>query len=354
MNAVYDPIPNHVNRNRQETSSGNPPADCSNHRGHDPLSLIAASITACRAPCYGLSSPVETRTLDTLAVAIATTGRPAVLTETLREIGRQTSPPDLVLVCPLTEADVDRGALAALPFPVTIVPASAPGLAAQRNVLLRAIGASELVLFIDDDFLLAPTYLAALRALFSQRRDCVIATGHVIADGAVNRGYDVEEGRAILAAHETLPPSQIPCFNAYGCNMAVRWEALRGCCLFDEALPLYAWAEDVDFSRQAARHGAVLKNQAMAGVHLAAKHGRVSGVRFGYSQIANQVYLARKGTLSVPGCLRKAAENVAANLVGAIRGHEPYVDRRGRLAGNLIGIRDVLTGRSAPDRILGL
>ena len=136
--------------------------------------------------------------------------------------------------------------------------------------------------------------------------------------------------------------------------MAVRWSALRGHCLFDENLPLYAWAEDVDFSRQAARHGTVLKNAAMAGVHLAAKHGRVSGVRFGYSQIANQVYLARKGTLTVSGCLRKAIENVAANLVGAIRGDEPFVDRRGRLTGNLIGIRDVLTGRSSPARILTL
>ena len=77
-------------------------------------------------------------------------------------------------------------------------------------------------------------------------------------------------------------------------------------------------------------------------------------MRFGYSQIANQVYLARKGTLTASGCLRKAAENVGANLLGAIRGNEAYVDRRGRLAGNLIGIRDVLTGRSSPDRIFTL
>ena len=171
--------------------------------------------------------------MTTLAVAIATTGRPDVLSETLRELNRQTIAPDRVVVCPAKDADVEQAALSALPFAVTIVPAVAPGLAAQRNVLLRTLEATDLVLFIDDDFLLAPTYLAELRALFAARPDCTIATGFVVADGAVNRGYDVPEGRAILAAHVARAPTQSPCFNAYGCNMALRWSALRGHCTFD-------------------------------------------------------------------------------------------------------------------------
>ena len=289
-----------------------------------------------------------------LVVCIATTGRAAVLTETLRELCRQTRRPDRVFVCPARSVDVEDAEVSALPLPLMIVPASAPGLAAQRNRLLAAADDASLVLFLDDDFLPAPDYLAELEALFAARPDCVIATGHVLADGATNQGYSPDDGRAILQARPVPSRTLAPVFNAYGCNMAVRWSALRGRCLFDEALPLYAWAEDVDFSRQAARYGTVLKAGALVGVHLAAKHGRVSGLRFGYSQIANQVYLARKGTLTVSGCLRKAAENVAANLVGAIRGHEPFVDRRGRLAGNLLGIRDVLTGRSSPGRILSL
>ncbi len=98
----------------------------------------------------------------------------------------------------------------------------------------------------------------------------------------------------------------------------------------------------------------MLKAGAFVGVHFVAKRGRMSGVRFGYSKIANQVYPARKATLTVSGCIRQAAEDVAANLVGAIRGHEPFVDRRGRLAGSLLGIGDVLTGRSSPNRTLSL
>ncbi len=289
-----------------------------------------------------------------LLVCIATTGRASVLTEALREVCGQTRRPDRILVCPGRPGDVEDAAVSALPLPITIVDASAPGLAAQRNALLAAAVDASLVLFIDDDFLLAPDYLAQLEALFAARPDCVVATGDVLADGATNQGYSPAEGRAILRARPAPSRTLVPVYNAYGCNMAVRWSALRGRCLFDEALPLYAWAEDVDFSRQAARHGTVLKAGALVGVHLAAKQGRVSGLRFGYSQIANQVYLARKGTLTMSGCLRKAAENVAANLVGAIRGHEPFVDRRGRLVGNLIGIRDVFTGRSSPGRILSL
>ena len=78
--------------------------------------------------------------MDTLAVAIATTGRPSVLTETLREVGRQTLLPDRVLVCPAKESDIDRADLSTLPFPVEIFVAETAGSACQRNVLLAAAG----------------------------------------------------------------------------------------------------------------------------------------------------------------------------------------------------------------------
>ena len=286
----------------------------------------------------------------TIAVCIATTGRAAVLAETLRELERQVRRPDRVLVCPARDGDVD---LIALPPAVEIIHGEA-GLPHQRNALLRAAGDVDVVLFLDDDFLPAPDYLVELDALLAARPDCVVATGRVLADGATNRGYTVEEGRAILAAGYVPSTRGAPIFNGYGCNMAVRWSRLRDAGVwFDEHLPLYAWAEDVDFSRQASRHGAVLKADALVGVHLACKGGRTSGVRFGYSQIANQVYLARKAPTPVTVPLRKAVENLGANLIGACR-DDAFIDRRGRLAGNLYAIADVLTGRSSPQRIFDL
>jgi len=41
--------------------------------------------------------------------------------------------------------------------------------------------------------------------------------------------------------------------------------------------------------------------------------------------------------------------NIASNVVGAVR-PEPFIDRRGRLRGNLRGLADVLRGRLDPER----
>jgi GT2 family glycosyltransferase len=64
--------------------------------------------------------------------------------------------------------------------------------------------------------------------------------------------------------------------------------------MFDERLPLYGWQEDVDLSRRLAAFGTVVKVPAARGVHLSVKLGRNSGVRLGYSQIANPLYLSFK------------------------------------------------------------
>ena len=289
----------------------------------------------------------------TVAICIATTGRAAILADTLHDLAGQTRPADRVLVCPAGPDDLPLAMIAALPFPVEIVRGER-GSSHQRNAMLRACGDVDVGLVLDDDFLPAPDYVAELVDLLAARPDCMIATGRLLADGATNAGYTVAEGRAILRAPYPGSRAVTPAFNGYGCNMAVRWSHLRDTgCWFDEALPLYAWAEDVDFSRQATAYGSVLKVDAMVGVHLAWKQGRTSGVRFGYSQIANQVYLARKGTVTRSGALRKGLENIVANLIGACR-RQDVIDRRGRLVGNLYGLRDVLVGRSSPDRILEL
>ena len=43
--------------------------------------------------------------------------------------------------------------------------------------------------------------------------------------------------------------------------------------------------------------------------------------------------------------------NLAANLVRSLR-PEPWVDRRGRLRGNLLAIGHVLSGRIEPEHVL--
>ncbi len=83
------------------------------------------------------------------------------------------------------------------------------------------------------------------------------------------------------------------------------------------------------------------------------KSGRQSGIRLGYSQIANPVYLVRKRTLTWLRAVSQMARNVMMNLIFSLH-PEPYVDRRGRLHGNLTAIGDLLLGRLNPERIMSM
>jgi hypothetical protein len=85
------------------------------------------------------------------------------------------------------------------------------------------------------------------------------------------------------------------------------------------------------------------------GVHLGVKRGRVSGRKLGYSQVINPLYLVRKKTMPLRDALRHVVRNVASNMVRSFA-PEPWVDRRGRLRGNLIGVCDFLRGRLTPER----
>ncbi len=289
-----------------------------------------------------------------LAVGIATLGRPASLAETLRELAQQTRPPDRIVVAHVTAADVADGD-GSVPAVFLRAP---PGLARQRNVILDAVGADcDVLLFLDDDFLPAPAYVAATLAMFRDHADVVMTTGRVLADGVRGPGISAAAARAILAAAGRAPPAGpavAPTFNGYGCNMALRLAVVRRHGLrFDERLPLYGWYEDIDFSRRLARHGRVVAIAAAAGVHLGVKGGRTSGRRFGYSQVVNPLYLWRKGSYPLDRAIRSVGRHMLVNGVRALR-PEPWVDRRGRLAGNALAVLDLLRGRAAPERILDL
>ena len=285
-----------------------------------------------------------------LAIGIATRGRPSILAETLAELGRQTRQPDRVIVCHVTPEDIGA------PQPGIDYILSPAGLPRQRNAILDAAGDCDVLLFLDDDFLPAPDYVRVTATVLAGRPDCVVTTGTVLADGANAPGYSPAEGRAILGRDAPAgdPLAVAPHFNGYGCNMAVRLDVVRRHGIrVDEALPLYAWYEDIDFTRLVGRHGAILRLAGARGVHLGTKLGRTPGRRLGYSQVANSVYLARKGTYpwshALPSLLRHTLKN-------AVRAPwpEPWADRFGRFRGNLLALADWARGRLSPGRILEL
>jgi GT2 family glycosyltransferase len=289
-----------------------------------------------------------------IIIAIASAGRREILSKTLPEIAAQTRQPDDVIVCVPHPGDIDPAALAGLSCRTRIM-VSVRGSCAQRNAILDEIGGDGVVLFLDDDFLMAPHYLAELDRIFTTRDDVALVTGTVVADGVTGPGISVEDGQRIAAAaHLRASESDgalSPVYNGYGCNMAVRLDAIAASRIrFDENLPLYGWLEDVDFSRHLARYGRLVRCPRMLGVHLGVKAGRTPGVRFGYSQVANPIYLMRKRTMSFRHGATQLARNLLANVM-RVWSPEPWIDRRGRLKGNIIAVVDLLTGRLAPRRV---
>jgi GT2 family glycosyltransferase len=290
-----------------------------------------------------------------ITVGIATVGRREILSSTIEVLSRQTRLPDSLVICPGSSDDVDVGCLSRFPSPTCVVSGSR-GLPAQRNAILAATRESDIIVFFDDDFFAEKTYLEILERVFLEHEDVAATTGVVLADGITGPGIGVAQGLEILRSYRASSNESrmTSCYGTYGCNMAFRVPPIDTHRLrFDENLPLYGWQEDVDFSLRIAPFGRIVKVPALRGVHLGIKTGRVSGVRFGYSQIANPVYLIRKGSISSKHAWNLMCRNLAANCLRSLH-PEPWIDRKGRLKGNIMALLDVVRGRSSPSRILSL
>jgi len=289
-----------------------------------------------------------------ISVGIATAGRQTILRETVRHLSLQTRPPDALIICPLPSDGVDAAMFSDFPAPTSVVTGPS-GLCAQRNRILAAAQDTDIIVFFDDDFLAAPDYLATVESIFSVHADVTGVTGHLLADGIHGPGLSVNQGLELLHSAQPGPLADFePRAGTYGCNMAFRMAPIRANQMrFDENLPLYGWQEDIDFSLRQSPFGRTLKCNRLIGVHLGVKSGRASGVRFGYSQIANPIYLIHKGTMSWRHAKMLMWRNLAANLVRSFY-PEPWIDRKGRLKGNMIALADAVSSRLSPSRILQL
>lgn len=287
-----------------------------------------------------------------IVVGIPTVDRPSIVDQTVNAISEQTRLPDELVVSGHHEADFGTLPQADLPFPFRLL-TGPKGTCHQRNRIIQTLERDDIILFLDDDFLMAPDFIAQVERLFRDHPDVVVATGRVLVDGIMGPGYDFDEGRKILQTALRQPPEDAirPVRNGYGCNMAIRLRPVfEHDIRFDENLPLYGWFEDVDFSVRVGKYGRVVQADCLRGVHLGTKTGRTSGIRFGYSQIANIDYLRRKGTLGRNDAFQKAWRNVLSNLYHSVFQVE-WIDHRGRLKGNLVGLWDLLRGCADPLKI---
>jgi GT2 family glycosyltransferase len=282
-----------------------------------------------------------------IVVGIATAGRPAAASALIELLLQQDRPADAIVVAPASTDDVPA-ACRLLPIHVAD---GERGLTKQRNAVLRHPEASraDVVVFFDDDFIPHRGYLAAIERFFQVHGDVAIASGTVLLDGARGPGVAENEAARRLAAWNAAggPSAQRRAGHIYGCNMALSLQHC-GVLSFDERLPLYGWLEDLDFSRRAKAYGAIAIAPEAVGVHLGMKAGRVSGRSFGYAQVVNPLYLAGKGVLNLGEALALIAKAIGVNAVKSVF-PESFIDRRGRLRGNLHALADLLKADARPE-----
>jgi Glycosyltransferase like family 2 len=285
-----------------------------------------------------------------ISVVIATKGRGDFLIHVLRLLETMDRPPNTVCISAVEESDVTAARREwMLPIVVAFGPA---GLTAQRNTGVRAIRASsDIIVFFDDDFFPSKTWLALLEEIF-ERHPAVFGVGGItLADGARTMGVPVEQALKMIEEFDKKngafnSGNVEPRDSLYGCNMAFRshvFETLS----FDENLPLYGWQEDRDFSRRVSKIWPMVMVSDLVGVHLGLKGGRVSGVSLGMAQVVNPIYLWKKETLTLSEACVSVIRSFMANVVKSIW-PEPYIDRRGRLWGNVKGIACLLSGNIDP------
>ncbi len=295
-------------------------------------------------------------TTDSIAVVIASLGRPDAVAVALNRLALQTLLPDRVILSVESERD--------LPDPLPATPGFLPevifgprGLTAQRNrALERLAGKIDIVAFIDDDYVASRYALSGIVRSLDAFPAASGLCGRLLADGASGPGILPHEAVRMVdqdddASFADRPPVRLPGKHAYGCNMAFRMRDV-GDLRFDENVPLYGWLEDADFG--ARLPGPVIYVDALVGVHCAVKTGREArGRRLGYSQVMNPVYFWRKGSMSLRRVLPLVLRPTMANVIKSLR-PEPWIDRKGRLQGNLLALSDLFRGRVTPGRILKL
>lgn len=310
------------------------------------LELLESPVVATRRVSPGAPSGVR------VAAVFATLGRPEVVSKTVRHFlsNQRLFPSSVIVSCATPE---DAGDLVQVEgLKIVLGPV---GLANQRNAALNQLDpTTDIVAFFDDDFIAHPDWLAEAAQVFQDESSVVGITGHVIADGIKGPGIVFEEAAHMVeAAAEVGARRWIEPFSPYGCNMAFRMKAI-GPLRFDDRLVLYGWLEDRDFGAALAKTGGrLVRWSGCQGVHMGVKSGRTSGERLGYSQVANPLYMLKKGTMKPDLVAIQIFRNVASNAVRLLR-PEPYVDRKGRLKGNIRAIIEIITGELSPERAAGL
>ena len=286
-------------------------------------------------------------------VVICSANRPDVLAETVESVlGGQSVPPVEIIISVFNQTHVTEETRAQRG--VRVVLSGIQGTCAQRNAAARVVQ-TPYTLFLDDDVELAANFIESMERLLDHATDAVAATGYLVIDGARSARGDAGLDRSVARFYATNYVREHKNYDhGEGQNIFVRSQVFEKV-LFDENLPLYGWLEDLDFATNILRYGRIIMNTETCWAHIGSPGGRTTGLRFGYSQVVNPLYLWRKNgkprlTRVIFGhWFRYLAYNYRREL---IKHPTDRSDRSGRFTGNLMALRHVLAGKVDPSYIL--
>jgi glycosyltransferase involved in cell wall biosynthesis len=290
----------------------------------------------------------------TCSVVIGTRDRPDSLKRCLETLIEQTHRPAEVIL-------VDDGHFDPAPFIDMLAQAGIdghyvnkshdPGLTKSRNVGIR-LSTGDVVVFLDDDVALAPSYLAAIERVYEMHPEAAGVGGRLVGTSlsrakhvllkaflldSDSEGIVLPNGVGVLVrriSHVT----RVDWFS--GCNMSYRrWVFDRF--MFDEEFAGNGWGDDRDFSYRVSREFPLFCAPDAEVRHFEEPRGRARDRQFGRTEIT---YVHRFFVKHMP----RTVMNVAA-LWWAFAGialKNVLTGRLRRLAGNISGLAAVATGRS--------
>lgn len=249
----------------------------------------------------------------TMAVVIATRGRPQMLLDTVLDLLRQTRLPDELCIVDSGEEAMSKqeitGVCQTAGLPLRYAHPAPPGLTRQRNQGVD-LTTGEVVVFMDDDVRLSPGCLEEVEAEFLDPRNAVggVRVNPMFPESPsrASRLYCSVFGLAcwspgakaqMTRAFYPRGPSHtdhtvdVACIQGY--FMAYS-RAVFQTNKFDERLAGYGWREDIDFSFRVARHFRLVQTTFARCHHLKAPAARLAHQELEMMKVVNHVYLHQK------------------------------------------------------------
>ncbi|MBX3011958.1 MAG: glycosyltransferase family 2 protein [Caldilineaceae bacterium] len=235
----------------------------------------------------------------TLSIIICTKDREAVLRDTLATLFDQTRLPEELLLIDDGNLPVDElvSLVEAKGIPCHYYKKETPGLVASRNLGVEQ-AKGDIILFLDDDVLLEPDYLAALMAVYEADPNGAIggvegALSQEYAPGVLpflrffgldskKPGEVLPSGSGVLTRQGDFDqPISVEWLS--GCDMSYR-RAVFADMRFDGRLSEvgYAWADDLDFSYRVSKRWQLIATPAARLVHRKEPSGRINTYKMGF------------------------------------------------------------------------